>query len=556
LPEATCVAPLPLLPSCNDRRRTTALSLPHALASHPTMPYVASHPTMPYVASHPTMPYVASHPTMPYVASHPTMPYVASHPTMPYVASHPTMPYVASHPTMPYVASHPTMLYVATSTAKQALWSPRTSLCAVRPLTSRPPSHLTAQLISVRTERVSLLVQRPVPVSCIPYHPHASIPHRAAPTASPPAAQHMGVRKLIAAHGGAEAHRSTWGCGSSSQHMGRTCAWDGHVPGTDMCLGRTCAWDGHVPGTDMCLGRTCAWDGHVPVTDMCLGRTCAWDGHVPGTDMCLGRTCAWDGHVPGTDMCLGRTYGGAAAHRGMQEGKGESALSGMCQECAMVVLQLILARRRVRVLVKDAKEATSGFGPYVQPIAGSVGDQAAVRAALRGSQAVIVTGRLGSLAQMLQGSKAEHVVLVSQLGASSRPSGLAGLLWSASPLAAAADAEAALAAAAVAAGGDGERGAAGEARRWGFGCTVVRGGKVVDEPGRQRGLLLGQGNTMKGSVSREDLAAVVAAALAVPPPSQHRRIIEVVNSDTPRDSNDGSDFLERIAGLSTEPIII
>ncbi|CAI5486636.1 unnamed protein product [Closterium sp. Naga37s-1] len=193
----------------------------------------------------------------------------------------------------------------------------------------------------------------------------------------------------------------------------------------------------------------------------------------------------------------------------------------------MVVLQLILARRRVRVLVKDAKEATAGFGPYVQPIAGSVAEQAAVRAALRGSQAVIVTGRLGSLAQLLQGSKVEHVVLVSQLGASSRPSGLAGLLWSASPLAAAADAEAALAAAAVAAGGDGERGAAGEARRRGFGCTVVRGGKVVDEPGRQRGLLLGQGNTMKGSVSREDLAAVVAAALAVPPPSQHRRIIEV-----------------------------
>ncbi|CAI5524169.1 unnamed protein product [Closterium sp. Naga37s-1] len=221
----------------------------------------------------------------------------------------------------------------------------------------------------------------------------------------------------------------------------------------------------------------------------------------------------------------------------------------------MVVLQLILARRRVRVLVKDAKEATAGFGPYVQPISGSVADQSAVRAALRGTQAVIVTGRLGSLAQLLQGSKVEHVVLVSQLGASSRPSGLAGLLWSASPLASAADAEAALAAAAVAAGGDGERGAAEEARRRGFGCTVVRGGKVVDEPGRQKGLLLGQGNTMKGSVSREDLAAVVAAVLAVPPPCQHRRIIEVINSDTPRDSNDGSDFLEQIAGLSTEPIL-
>ncbi|CAI7863012.1 unnamed protein product, partial [Closterium sp. NIES-54] len=210
------------------------------------------------------------------------------------------------------------------------------------------------------------------------------------------------------------------------------------------------------------------------------------------------------------------------------EGEGDAVLvtDADSDTGQMVVLQLILARRRVRVLVKDAKEATAGFGPYVQPISGSVADQSAVRAALRGTQAVIVTGRLGSLAQLLQGSKVDHVVLVSQLGASSRPSGLAGLLWSASPLASAADAEAALTAAAVAAGGDGERGAAEEARRRGFGCTVVRGGKVVDEPGRQKGLLLGQGNTMKGSVSREDLAAVVAAVLAVPPPCQHRRIIE------------------------------
>ncbi|CAI5486651.1 unnamed protein product [Closterium sp. Naga37s-1] len=115
-----------------------------------------------------------------------------------------------------------------------------------------------------------------------------------------------------------------------------------------------------------------------------------------------------------------------------------------------------------------------------------------------------------------------------QLGASSRPSALAGLLWSVSPLAAAAEAEAALASVAAAAaataavlGGGWERGAAGEARHWGFGCTVVRGGKVVDEPSRHKGLLLGQATPkVKHRARRFSSSCVlfILSCLPLPPP--------------------------------------
>ncbi|CAI5983576.1 unnamed protein product [Closterium sp. NIES-64] len=57
-----------------------------------------------------------------------------------------------------------------------------------------------------------------------------------------------------------------------------------------------------------------------------------------------------------------------------------------------------------------------GVAAHIGAQEGSVVDQSAVRTALGGTQAVVVTGRLGSLAQLLQGSKVEHVVLVSQVG--------------------------------------------------------------------------------------------------------------------------------------------
>ncbi|GJP78536.1 hypothetical protein CLOP_g8827, partial [Closterium sp. NIES-67] len=136
------------------------------------------------------------------------------------------------------------------------------------------------------------------------------------------------------------------------------------------------------------------------------------------------------------------------------------------------------------------------------------------------------------------------------LGASSRPSGLSALLWSASPLAAAREAEESLAAAAAAAAATGAEG-----KRREFRYTVVRGGKVVDEPGRQKEVQLGQGDAIKGSISREDLAAVVQAALAVPPPPGQRRVVEVVNSESPRDSSNGNDLPELLAGLPTEAIV-
>ncbi|CAI5493143.1 unnamed protein product [Closterium sp. Naga37s-1] len=226
-----------------------------------------------------------------------------------------------------------------------------------------------------------------------------------------------------------------------------------------------------------------------------------------------------------------------------------NAVSLHSKRLHMVVLQLFLARTRVSESAVSAMcQYCASFSPTLPyPLCW----------ALVGANGCwwVLTGAIDRfhhhkhlwalLAQLLQGSKVQHVVLVSQLEASSHPSGLAGLLWSASPLAAVAEVEAALAAA-VAAGGDRERGAAGEARRQGFGserhseafkCQEENVAVVVavlpplfqslwSRLIRSPPTTL-QASATRGSVSREDLAAMVAAALAVPLPPQHRRIIEV-----------------------------
>ncbi|KAH8968551.1 hypothetical protein BDL97_03G133400 [Sphagnum fallax] len=80
----------------------------------------------------------------------------------------------------------------------------------------------------------------------------------------------------------------------------------------------------------------------------------------------------------------------------------------------LLVLALILKRSRVRALVKDAKAATSAFGPYVEPVEGDVSDAASLRKALKGVRAVICPSKVGALANKALVKGVEHIVLVSQ----------------------------------------------------------------------------------------------------------------------------------------------
>lgn len=199
----------------------------------------------------------------------------------------------------------------------------------------------------------------------------------------------------------------------------------------------------------------------------------------------------------------------------------------------MMVLSLILKRRRIRTLVKDAEAAAIGFGPYVEPIAGSVTDAAAVRRALKGVGTVIVTDRAGLVPELSQGRKVQHLILLSQVGVSKPPaSPFAALLGAAARESASKD-EAAVAAA-------------------GIPHTIIRTGRLKDEPSGT-GVLFGQGDELRGSLAREDAAAVCLAALETGPPTgDPARIFEVVNS--PEGATDDSQFLDQILGFTPAAI--
>ncbi|CAI5503146.1 unnamed protein product [Closterium sp. Naga37s-1] len=297
----------------------------------------------------------------------------------------------------------------------------------------------------------------------------------------------------------------------------------------------------------------------------------------------------------------------------------------------MAVLQLILAqederaregcqgghcRSRPLPLVRDAKEATAARegcqGGHcriqtlrlVQPIAGSVADQSAVRAALRGSQGLSGSGRHRAAPSSLHFFRVSRTSRFSALSIPSAPISpclpaftsfsdatppcptAAPVSWRTGSAAAGQQGAARCARATagsllapvgsggaavvriatsssgrgrgrgstrkvVAASGDGERGGEQPGRRGGRGlgarwsdrhseginCQEENVAVVLFLPSSNpHGLVSSglpppspqhEGGATRGSVSREDLAAVVAAALAVPPPSQHRRVIEV-----------------------------
>ncbi|KAJ7564713.1 hypothetical protein O6H91_02G029700 [Diphasiastrum complanatum] len=195
----------------------------------------------------------------------------------------------------------------------------------------------------------------------------------------------------------------------------------------------------------------------------------------------------------------------------------------------LIVLSLILKRVRVRVLVKDAKFAISAFGSYIEPIVGDVADKASVVKALRGVRAIICPAKVGALAQngVLRG--VEHVIFLSQLVVLRNEKGIGSILAARARKQAEED-EAAVA-------------------NFGVPTTIIRTGRLQDEPGGRLGFAFAQGSTLSGTLSREDAATVCVKALDVPP--QQSLIFEVVNgSDTVSDWEDVFSSFEEGVGMS------
>jgi predicted helicase len=73
-------------------------------------------------------------------------------------------------------------------------------------------------------------------------------------------------------------------------------------------------------------------------------------------------------------------------------------------------------RTRIRVLVKDAARTKQEFGPYVEAIQGNVNNAAALKQAMSGVHAMVVTGATGQSVHASTQFGVKHVVLASSAG--------------------------------------------------------------------------------------------------------------------------------------------
>ncbi|GBF97835.1 DNA excision repair protein [Raphidocelis subcapitata] len=174
----------------------------------------------------------------------------------------------------------------------------------------------------------------------------------------------------------------------------------------------------------------------------------------------------------------------------------------------MVVLQLILARAKVRMVANDVTAAKAGYGPYVEPVSPDVGGGGGLARALRGVRCVVALGRLGKLLPAAKEAGVEHIVLLSTAGMP-QPGGLAALFG----------------------GGAGDAALREPAREQavaasGLPYIIVKAGPFSEAPGGASALAFsaaaagGGGGGGGGGVSREDVACVVARlVLDVPLPA-------------------------------------
>jgi hypothetical protein len=178
-----------------------------------------------------------------------------------------------------------------------------------------------------------------------------------------------------------------------------------------------------------------------------------------------------------------------------------------------VVFALLVADVRVRLLCKSTAQAEQRFGSAagVKPVAGAATDAGAVRAALRGCSAVVITGPVGAVLKEAAGAAVKHVVLASRAPRAAYANPLQALMQS---------------------GEERQRAEPGrEAAVLGAGMpvTVLRlGAEVTAVGGKQMLAVSASPAVLEGSISVEDAAAVTAAVLQAPPASG-ARVLEVVS---------------------------
>lgn len=195
-----------------------------------------------------------------------------------------------------------------------------------------------------------------------------------------------------------------------------------------------------------------------------------------------------------------------------------------------IVLQLILARLPIKIITQDAEEAKRGYGPYVTAFAGDVGDEQVVKQALRGVRAVICPGKLGALLSVAALQGVEHIVLLSSSGINQSQGINFGAFFGT---------EQALLK-------DPKREVA--VQQSGIPFTIVRAGKIQNQPGSNMQLSISQDDQMSGEISREDVARVLAGVLQAPP--EHGLVFQVTASGPGRPPEDWVSTLSQLSAAS------
>lgn len=199
------------------------------------------------------------------------------------------------------------------------------------------------------------------------------------------------------------------------------------------------------------------------------------------------------------------------------------ATGGLGQQ---LVSKLLLAKQHVRVLARDLQKARALLGENLEVAVGDTRQIDTVHEALLGIHTVICTTGaravdtgsdprqidfegVQNLVTAAANAGAQRFVLVSSIGVTrpDHPLNRFGnvLQWKAR----------------------GEE----AVRTAGIPYTIVRPGGLSDEPGGQKGIRLGQGDTLSGRVSRADVAEVVLRALAFDQTRQ--TTFEVIEADGP-----------------------
>ncbi|XP_026447030.1 uncharacterized protein At2g37660, chloroplastic-like [Papaver somniferum] len=175
----------------------------------------------------------------------------------------------------------------------------------------------------------------------------------------------------------------------------------------------------------------------------------------------------------------------------------------------MVILSLIVARARVKAIVKDKRAAIEAFGTYVESITGDVNDPPFLKKTLKGVRSIICPSSEIFFSDIGRLEGVQHIVLLSQLAVYRGSDGIQALIQSNAKKLAEKN----------------ESRVMNSSNKIPY--TIIRAGLLQDTQGGQQGFNFKEGSAEQGKLSKEDAAFICVEALNAVP--KRGLVVEVAN---------------------------